>query len=37
VSAVLLGERLDVPQLVGGGLIVAAIALATLTGRPARA
>ena len=34
VSAVLLGEVLDVVQLAGGGMIVAAIALATLTGRP---
>jgi probable blue pigment (indigoidine) exporter len=34
VSAVLVGERLDIVQLVGGALIVGAIALATLTVRP---
>ena len=35
VSAVLVGERLDAVQLAGGALIVGAIALATLTRRPA--
>ncbi len=33
IAAVLLGERLDLPQLVGAGLILAGIAAATLRGR----